>query len=89
MKKIIEYIYPTKYYYITAVILSIVLLAISDKIFLPTLNLLPLIFVIIFVLISAIIAILKNPNIGILITLAIMPFENIGGFYIYNSRTNK
>jgi O-antigen ligase len=84
MKKIIDYIYPTKYYYITAVILSIVLLAISDKIFLPTVNLLPLIFIIIFVLISAIIAIFKNPNIGILITLAIMPFENIGGFYFHS-----
>ncbi len=84
MKKIINYILPNKFYYISVLIVSIFILVLSDKIFATPINFIPLIFVIILILVLSTIVILKNPTIGILITFAIMPFENIGGFYIHS-----
>jgi O-antigen ligase len=84
MKKLIKYIFPKKSYYLSALLVSILLLLISIKIFLIPHNLIPLIFVLIIGLVISTMAIIKNPSIGVLITLAIMPFENIGGFYFHS-----
>ena len=80
----IKTIYPNKKNIALIFIIDLILLTITDKILHTPQNLLPLIFIIIVIFISAVLVILKNPNIGILITLAIMPLERIGGFYFHS-----
>ena len=84
MINLIKNIYPNTKSTILTLVIDIILLTAVYKIFHPAINLIPFIFIILVIFISAIIIILKNPNIGILITLAIMPMERIGGFYFHS-----
>ncbi len=84
MKKIIEYIFPNKNYYLTTFTISVLILLLSIKLFSISISFIPLVFILILLVVISVNVILKNPNLGILITFAIMPFEYIGGFYYHS-----
>ncbi len=84
MKSVIKYIYPNYKILSIFLLIDILTLLLSYKIFILPLTVLPFIFILIFFFFSAISATLQNPNLGILMAFALMPFERIGGFYYHS-----
>ncbi len=84
MKSLIRYIYPSYKILSIFLIIDIITLVLSYKIFVLPIMVLPFIFVLIFFFFSAVSATLQNPNLGILMAFALMPFERIGGFYYHS-----
>lgn len=84
MINLIKNIYPNTKTFLLTFLIDLVLLIIIYKVLILPINIVPLVFIIILIFVSATIVILRNPNIGILMTLAIMPLERIGGFYFHS-----
>ncbi len=84
MKNVLKYIYPNYKILSIFLVIDIITLILSYKIFVLPFTVLPFIFILIFFFFSAISATLQNPNLGILMAFALMPFERIGGFYYHS-----
>ncbi|MHB8362803.1 MAG: hypothetical protein ACYDBX_04260, partial [Patescibacteria group bacterium] len=84
MKSVLKYIYPNYKILSIFLVIDIITLILSYKIFVLPFTVLPFIFILIFFFFSAVSATLQNPNLGILMAFALMPFERIGGFYYHS-----